>query len=61
MAQVYVGCFNEADLNEGRDKSLVARKMAETGLNYTNTKIVYKNGVPAGLKIWVCDKDTFTI
>lgn len=61
MAQVYVGCFSESDLNVGRDKTLVARKMAETGLNYTNTKIVYKNGVPAGLKIWVCDQGSFKL
>ena len=58
---IYVGEFNERDLDSGADKAAVAKKMAETGLSYTNTEVVYKNGRSIGMKIWVCSADEFEV
>ena len=58
---VYVGEFNENDLDNGADKVAVAKKMAETGLSYTSTEVVYKKGKPVGLKIWVCSAEDFEV
>ena len=51
----FVGYFNEHDLAEGKDRIAVEKAQKELGLLYTNSEIVYKRGVPSGLKIWVCD------
>lgn len=59
--QVYVGEFNSNDLINGKDKIEVEKKTKETGLKYTNTKLVYKNKKIIGIKIWVCDLETFKI
>ena len=59
--QVFVGQFNEKDIYEGKDRIAVEDAKARTGLQYTNTKFVKKGGNIVGLKIWVCDADTFTI
>lgn len=53
---VFVGKFSENDLRNGIDKKAVEKKKKETGLKYTNTKII-KNG----LAIWVCNADDFRI
>ena len=58
---IYVGQFNEDDIRNGRDKIAVTQKMKETGLNYTNQEIIYKNKKPVGLKLYVCDKDDFDL
>lgn len=41
---VLVGLFNEKDITNGTDKKAVEQKKQETGLQYTETKIVKKNG-----------------
>lgn len=59
--QVLVGDFTETDLKSGKDKIAVEQIKKETGLNYTNTKIIKRNGKPVVLRIWVCDVYTFKI
>lgn len=52
---IYVGRFNEQECKYGIDKKIVAEKMAETGLKYTNTRFVKKHGEIVGLDVWVCN------
>ena len=42
---ILVGTFTELDLKNGRDKEAVEKKKRETGLSYTNTEFVRKNGI----------------
>lgn len=57
---VLVGLFDEKDLTNGTDKKAVEKAKAETGLQYTETKIIKKKG-KTHLKIWVCTAEEFTI
>jgi len=59
--QVLVGDFNEKDLKENKDRIAVEKKMKETCLKYTNTKLIKKKGEIVGMRIWVCDIDDFTL
>lgn len=59
--QVFVGTFNESDLKEGRDKVAVQEAKEKHGLNYTNTEMVQRGGEIVGIKIWVCDAETFVL
>ena len=59
--KVLVGTFNEEDLKHGRDKIAVNEAKEKHGLKYTETKLIKKKGEFVGIKIWVCDLDTFTI
>ena len=56
---VYIGQFNEQQLREGKDKSLVAQKMNETGLKYTKTEFVKKGSKIVGLKIWLVTNEEY--
>ena len=47
----YVGRFNEKDIRAGLEE----KAKEETGLNYTNQEIVYKNQKPIAIKLYVCD------
>ncbi len=58
---VYVGQFNEQEVATGKDKMAVAQMQAKTGLMYTNQKIVTKNGVAVGIKVWVCRPEDFNM
>lgn len=51
----YVGRFNEKDIRASLDKKAVEKAKKETGLNYTNQEIVYKNQKPIAIKLYVCD------
>lgn len=55
-----VGDFNEKDLINGTDKKAVEKAKQETGLQYTQTKIIKKKG-EMYLRIWVCTAQEFTI
>lgn len=57
---VFVGKFSENDLKNGIDKKAVEKKEKETGLKYTNTKIIKEKGVTK-LAIWVCNVEDFKI
>lgn len=57
---VLVGKYDEKDLASGRDKADVAKAKEQTGLKYTETKIVKEKG-KTYLKIWVCTAEEFTI
>ena len=57
---VFVGKYNEHDLEAGVDKIDVAKAREETGLGYVQTKIVKENG-KTYLKIWVCTAEEFKI
>ena len=54
---IFVGTFDEKDLQLGIDKVKVAAAKQETGLKYTNTEYVKKRGQIVGIKIWVCSID----
>ena len=56
-----VGVFSLEDIEEGKDKREVMEMEARTGLGYTNTKVIKKNGVPVALKVWVCTLDDMKI
>lgn len=58
---VYVGRFNEEQIKNGTQKIEVEKKQKETGLNYVESKIVYKNKKSVGIDIWVCNAKEFTI
>lgn len=49
---VLVGDFNEEELNAGIDKEAVNKAMAETGLQYSVTRII-KKGSKRYLRIYV--------
>ena len=57
----YVGTFNEADIDAGNDKIAVQEAMLKTGLKYTDTKLVRKDGQIVGLKIYLCDAKSFRV
>ena len=59
--EVLVGDFTEDDIKNRRDKIAVEQKMKETGLKYTKTKIIKRDGKSVATRIWVCDVDTFKI
>ena len=61
MNKVFVGTFSEDDLLKGRDKVAVQKAKEKHGLNYTNTQYVTIDGQVVGMKIWICDVDTFTL
>ena len=56
--KIWVGDFNEDDLKNKVDKEVVANVQKRTGLGYTLTKIIKKNGEKR-LRIWVCDLETW--
>lgn len=58
---ILVGTFNEDEIANGADKKAVAEAKEKHGLQYTETKLVKKAGKIVGLKIWVCDADSFTL
>lgn len=58
--EVFVGDFDENDCKNGIDKIQVEQKQKETGLKYTNTKVIKKGG-KTYLRIWVCDSNTFKL
>ena len=57
---VFVGKYNEHDLEAGVDRIDVAKAKSETGLQYVQTKIVKEKGTTY-LKIWVCTAEEFKI
>ena len=59
--KVLVGTFSERDLAQGKDKEAVKKAKVEHDLKYTETALVKKGGKIVGIKIWVCDFDTFTL
>lgn len=61
MNKVLVGTFNEEDLAQGRDKIAVSEAKEKYNLKYTNTKLIKRGGVIIGIRIWVCDMDTFKL
>lgn len=59
-SQILVGNFSEEDLKNGKDKKKVEEMKKKTGLNYTNTKIITKNGKKY-LSIWLCNVEDFEL
>lgn len=55
--KVYVGEFYESDINAGIARAITEKAMRSTGLKYTKTKPVKRNGEYVGIKIWVCDME----
>lgn len=61
MKGIYVGEFSEKDLEIGLDEVRVSEMKEKTGMNYTNTKLVKRDGKIVGLRIWVCNAEDFEI
>lgn len=59
--KVLVGTFDENDISQGIDKTAVNAAKEKHNLRYTETKLIKKGGEIVGIKIWVCDADTFTL
>lgn len=59
--KILVGTFNENDLRAGKDKIEVEKAKEKHNLKYTETEYVKKKGEIVGLKVYVCDLDTFSI
>lgn len=59
-SEILVGNFSEEDIKNGKDKKEVEEMKKRTGLNYTNTKIIKKNGKKY-LSIWVCNAQDFKL
>ena len=59
-SQVLVGNFSENDIKNGIDKKEVEEMKKKTGLQYTNTKIIKKNGKEY-LSIWLCNAQDFKL
>lgn len=57
---VFVGKYNERDLEAGVDKVDVAKAKEKTGLKYVQSKIVKEKGTTY-LKLWVCTAEEFKI
>lgn len=58
---ILVGTFNEEDLKSGRDKEEVKKAKEKHGLKYTNSELVFKGKEIVGIRLWVCDVETFTL
>ncbi len=58
---ILVGTYNDKDLSLGVDKVATRRMQALTGYNYTNTKLIKRNGHIIGLSVYVCSKEDFKI
>ena len=61
MNKVFVGTFKEDNLTKGKDKLEINEAKEKHGLKYVNTEYVKKGGQIVGMKIWVCDLDTFDL
>lgn len=57
---VFVGKYNEQELEAGVDKIDIAKAKEETGLKYVQSKIVKEKGTTY-LKLWVCAAEEFKI
>ena len=57
---VFVGKYNERDLEAGADKVDVEKAKEKTGLKYVQSKIVKEKGTTY-LKLWVCTAEEFKI
>lgn len=49
---IYVGKFNEAQLNKGEDKKEIEKTQEKTGLKYIKNKIVKEKG-ETYMKVWL--------
>lgn len=59
-SEILVGNFSEEDIKSGKDKKTVKEMQEQTGLNYTNTKIIKKNSKKY-LSIWLCNVQDFKL
>lgn len=57
----YVGYFGLDDIMNGTDKIETQKVKDATGLKYTNTRIVKRNGVEVALQVWVCRLEDWKI
>lgn len=57
----FVGRFYENDLKNGIDKIEVEKAKNETGLQYTNQKIIYNNKKPIAIDLYVCNIEDMTL
>ena len=55
--QVYVGRFNQDDIENNRDKDVIDSEMKRTGLKYTKTKIIKRKGEIIGIDVYLTDAE----
>lgn len=58
---IFVGEYDEDEIRAGIDEMDTGAKMKETGLSYTNTEPVKKDGRLVAMKIYVCTVEDFGV
>ncbi len=58
---VYVGEFSEADIDAGKDRAALAEAQERTGLRYSNSELVRKNGIIVALRLWACNMEEMEV
>ena len=53
--KVYIGRFNQDDIENNRDKDVIDSEMRRTGLKYVNTEIIKRKGKIIGMDIYLSD------
>jgi hypothetical protein len=53
MGKHFVGKFNESQLRSGEDKKAIQKAMKETGYKYIDSNIIYKNGKPHMMEVYL--------
>ena len=59
---ILVGTYTEKDLDENKDRIDLFKILEETGLKYSNTEFIKKNGKIIAMKVYACtleDCETF--
>lgn len=56
---IYIGQFNEEQCRKSEDKAIVEKKIDETGLRYTKTRLVKKGSKIVGLKVWLLTEEEY--
>ena len=51
---ILVGTYSEKELDENKDKEDLKNMQQKTGLKYSNTEFVRKNGKIVAMKLYVC-------
>ncbi len=53
--KIYIGRFNQDDIENNRDKDVIDSEMRRTGLKYVNTEIIKRKGKIIGMDIYLSD------
>lgn len=56
---VYVGYFNERQLDAKEDEAAVREAMKKTGLQYVKTQLHKSKGDIVAIEIWLCSREEY--